>query len=250
MKPAGSTILHRALRTISALLSFTILFNQSARAATIHQVPTAAQTPQAPAPAQAPVPTQIAAARSIFLVNNGADTNFPLSAQDAYNRVYSALQAWGHFQLVASPDQADLVFQLRDIAPITGVYGDRTGAYAINSPAFQLAIKDPKTNVTLWTINSPVEVAGRKAAESAGSISPSPTSSAASKSSPTSHSTKPKPPASPPIPTTTAPALPSALIGHHRRCRRRHRPHHEAWFDNSVANQNAALCAQNPFFCN
>jgi hypothetical protein len=36
--------------------------------------------------------------------------------------------------------------------------------YAINSPAFLLAIKDPKSNVTLWTINSPVQVAGRAAA--------------------------------------------------------------------------------------
>ncbi len=165
MKPAGSTTLHRALRSIAAVLSLAILFNQSARAATLHQVPAATQTPQAPPPPQqGPVPAQIAAAHSIFIVNNGADTNFPISAEDAYSRVYAALQAWGHFQLVSSPDQADLVFQLRAIAPVTGVYGDRTGAYAINSPAFQLAIKNPKTNVTLWTINSPVQVAGRKAA--------------------------------------------------------------------------------------
>lgn len=110
MKPAVSSTLNHALRTISAVLSFSILFTQCARATTFHQVPSSPQTPQATPPPQAPIPAEIAAAHTIFLVNNGADQNFPLSAQDAYNQVYSALQAWGHYQLVSSPDQADLVF--------------------------------------------------------------------------------------------------------------------------------------------
>ena len=255
MKPAGSTTLHQALRTIAAVLAFAILFNQSARAATIHQLAAAAQTPQAPpppqapAPSQAPVPTQIAAARTIFHVNNGADANFPITAQDSYNRIYSALQAWGHFQLVSSPDQADLVFQLRSIAPITGVYGDRTGAYAINSPAFQLAIKDPKSNVTLWTINSPVEVAGRKAARAhwldiavtnlvsrvkvLASQPLSQTETADLSTYPHYHG---KGFAFALIGITLGAAVATGLIMKHE-------------FDNKVANQNAALCAQNPFFC-
>jgi hypothetical protein len=255
MKPAGSTTLHRALRTIAAVLSFAILFNQSARAANIHQVAAAAQTPQAPpppqvpAPSQAPVPAQIAAARTIFLVNNGADANFPITAQDAYNRVYSALQAWGHYQLVASPDHADLVFQLRDIAPVTGVYGDRTGAYAINSPAFQLAIKDPKTNVTLWTINSPVEVAGNKTARArwldiavtnlisrVKVLANQPldeTETASLATYPHHHGTGF---AIALIAITVGAAVATGLIMKHE-------------FDNKVSSQNATLCAQNPFFC-
>jgi hypothetical protein len=251
MKPAGSTTLHRVLRSIAAVLSLAILFNQSARAATIHQVPAATQTPQAPPPPQqAPVPVQIAAAHNIFLVNNGADANFPLTAQDAYNRVYSALQAWGHFQLVTSPDQADLVFQLRDIAPVTGVYGDRTGAYAINSPAFQLAIKDPKTNVTLWTVNSPVQIAGRKAARArwldiavtnlvsrVKVLANQPldeTETANLTTYPHYHG------------TGFAIGLTAILLGAGVATGLIMK--HE--FDNHVANQNAALCAQNPFFCN
>jgi hypothetical protein len=256
MKPAGSTTLHRALRTISAVLSLTILFNQSAHAAHIHQVPTATQTPQAPpppqvpAPSQAPVPTQIAAAHTIFLVNNGADANFPITAQDSYNRVYAALQAWGHFQLVNSPDQADLVFQLRDIAPITGVYGDRTGAYAINSPAFQLAIKDPKTNVTLWTINSPVEIAGNKAARAhwldiavtnlvsrVKVVANQPLSETETANLSTYPHYHGKGFAIGLIVLTVGAAVATGLIMKHE-------------FDNKVANQNAALCAQNTFFCN
>jgi hypothetical protein len=250
MKPAVSSTLRLALPAISAVLSLTILFNQCARAATLHQVPTATQSPQAPPPPQAPVPTEIAAAHTVFVVNNGADANFPISAQDAYNRVYSALQAWGHYQLVSSPDQADLVFQLRDIAPITGVYGDRTGAYAVNSPAFQLAIKNPKTNVTLWTINSPVLIAGRKATRARQlnialtnlvsrvkvlANQPLNESETADLTTyPNYHRTGL---AITLVAVTVGAGLAAGLIMKHE-------------FDNKVASQNAALCAQNPFFCN
>ncbi len=209
--------------------------------------PTATQTPP---PSQAPVPTQIAAAHTIFLVNNGADTNFPLSADDTYNQVYAALQAWGHFQLVTSPDQADLVFQLRGIAPVTGVEGSRAGVYAINSPAFQLAIKDPRSNVTLWTINSPVQVAGRKSARAhwldigvtnlvsrVKVLANQPldeTETADLTTYPHYHGTGFTIAL---IGITVGAAVATGLIMKHE-------------FDQNVANQNAALCAQNTFFCN
>jgi len=112
----------------------------------------------------APVPTQIAAAHTIFLTNSGADANFPVDETQAYNDVYAAFQSWGHYQFVTSPAQADLIFQLHDIAPITDVTGGRGGVYSLSSPAFQLNIIDPKTNVALWTVTSPVNVAGNKSA--------------------------------------------------------------------------------------
>jgi hypothetical protein len=257
MNPASSFRFTRTLRTISTVLSLAILINQSVHAATLHQAPAAydpslapPQTPQATPPPQAPVPTQIAAAHTVFLVNNGADANFPITAQDAYTQVYSALQAWGHFQLVSSPDQADLVFQLRDIAPVTGVYGDRAGTYAINSPAFRLAIKDPKTNVTLWTITSPVQIAGRRAARAhwlnialtnlvsrVKVLANQPlndTETADLTTYPHYHGTGFA------IGLTAivlGAGLATGLIMKHE-------------FDNKVASQNAALCAQNTFFCN
>jgi hypothetical protein len=231
MNPAVSTTLRRALRTISTVLSFAILINQSVHAATIHQVPAPTQTPQA-APTQTPqptpppqssVPAQIAAAHTIFLVNNGADANFPLSAEDAYNEIYAALQEWGHFQLVSSPDQADLVFQLRDIAPITDVQGSRAGVYAINSPAFRLAIKDPRTNVTLV---SRVKVLANQPLNE--------TETADLTTYPHYHG------AGFAIGLTAiflGAGVATGLIMKHE-------------FDNKVASQNAALCAQNTFFCN
>jgi hypothetical protein len=109
----------------------------------------------------APVPSQIQQAQTIFLTNSGSDPNFPIDASKAYNDIYAALQTWGRYKLVNSPDQADLVFQLKGIAPITDVSGNRGGVYSITSPAFQLTILDPKSNIALWTITSPVNVTGK-----------------------------------------------------------------------------------------
>ncbi len=109
----------------------------------------------------APVPSQIQQAQTIFLTNSGSDPNFPIDATKAYNDIYAALQTWGRYKLVNSPDQADLVFQLKGIAPITDVSGNRGGVYSVTSPAFQITILDPKSNIALWTITSPVNVTGK-----------------------------------------------------------------------------------------
>jgi hypothetical protein len=109
----------------------------------------------------APVPSQIQQAQTIFLTNSGSDPNFPIDATKAFNDIYAALKTWGRYKLVNSPDQADLVFKLKDIAPITEVTGNRGGVYSVASPAFQLTILDPKSRITLWTITSPVNVAGK-----------------------------------------------------------------------------------------
>jgi hypothetical protein len=109
----------------------------------------------------APVPSQIQQAQTIFLTNSGSDPNFPIDATKAYNDIYSALQTWGRYKLVNSPDQADLVFQLKGVAPITDFGAYRNGVYSATSPAFQLTILDPKSNIALWTITSPVTVTGK-----------------------------------------------------------------------------------------
>ncbi len=196
------TELRNTLRSIAAVLSVVILTTQLAQAAQMDagaqaaaQATAAAQqatqqaqqamqqamadaqaaaanTQTAPAPIQrpapvplspnAPVPAQIAAAHTVFLTNSGADANFPVDETQAYNDVYAAFQSWGHYQFVTSPAQADLIFQLHDIAPITDVTGGRGGVYSLSSPAFQLTIIDPKTNTSLWTVTSPVNVTGSK----------------------------------------------------------------------------------------
>jgi hypothetical protein len=249
MKNAVRITSSRALSIVSVVLSFVLVSDQFAYAATSAAFPAIQTVQPAPAP-PGPVPAQIAAARTIFLVNDGADANFPLSADRSYSEIYARLKNWGHFQLVSSPAEADLVFRLREIAPITGVTGDRNGVYSIDSPEFQLTIKDPKTNVSLWTINSPVQVAGRKKARErwlnialANMVSRvkvlanqplSDTETADLTTVPHYHGTGF---AITLIAVTAGAAVATGLIMKHE-------------FDKNVANQNAALCAQNPFFCN
>jgi hypothetical protein len=128
-----------------------------------------AALPQAPSPpasstppGSAPIPALIASSHTVFLSNLGADANFPIEATQVYNDIYKALQAWGRYQLVGSPEQADLVFQLRDVSTLTDYSGTHGSIYTVNTPSFQLTMVDPKSNVTLWTITSPVTLAGSK----------------------------------------------------------------------------------------
>jgi hypothetical protein len=145
------------IRTLSAVLALSLL--PSTFASATAQVPTPSANQPAPS---APVPAQIAAAHTIFLTNGGADANFPLTEGQSYDQVYAALKAWGRFTLVGSAADADLVFNLREIAPITDIVGNRDGTYSLTSPAFSLSIADPKTNSNLWTITSPVTIVGKK----------------------------------------------------------------------------------------
>lgn len=108
-----------------------------------------------------PPPAQIASAHTVFLVSAGDDPNFPIDSTQGYNDIYGALRAWGHYQMVTAPDKADLVFELRGVNPVTGVAGIDGDIASYNTPAFLLTIRDPGSNVALWTITSPVTLAGR-----------------------------------------------------------------------------------------
>jgi hypothetical protein len=151
------------MRSIAVFLCLVLSTNQ-------FDLPAAAQSPSpnAPAPSapvvssSAPVPAQISSAHTVFLSNLGDDANFPVDATQAYNDIYKALTTWGRYQLVSSPDQADLIFQLRGVSTLTTYYGGHGTTYTLNNPAFQLTMVDPRSSVTLWTITSPVALAGSK----------------------------------------------------------------------------------------
>lgn len=113
--------------------------------------------PPPPAPAAA---AKIAAAKSVFVSNLGGDyaagQNVPGGINGPYNTFYASLQRWGHFQLVGSPKQADLVFEIytTEKPPVidkTG-FGVRPSAYTVTSyPAIMtLTIKDPNNDSVLW----------------------------------------------------------------------------------------------------
>jgi hypothetical protein len=121
------------------------------------------QTTPLPDPSlAAPIPSQIATAHTVFLSNLGADANFPIDPNQAYTAIYNGLQNWGQYQLVSTPEEADLIFQLHDLSTYTTYVGNHGSTYTINNPSFMLTIVDAKSNVTLWTISSPVYLAGSK----------------------------------------------------------------------------------------
>lgn len=110
--------------------------------------------------APAPVPPQILSAHTIFVANGGGSDYFNIftgGADRAYNTLYGGLQQSGQYQLVDSPTKADLIFQIRSVAPT--VDEGRNVSY---NPQLILSILDPKTNTVLWTTRASVRAVGRQ----------------------------------------------------------------------------------------
>lgn len=108
----------------------------------------------------APVPPQLLHAHSVFVSNGGGSNYFTMfggGPDRAYNSFYSELKKTGHYQLVSSPAEADLIFEIRAIAP--AVSGNGTPAY---NPQVVLTVRDPKSNVVLWTTSANVRAIGTK----------------------------------------------------------------------------------------
>jgi hypothetical protein len=111
----------------------------------------AAQTPPSTEISAAPMPTQLLAAKKLFFAN-GADndpdiTKYTNGADGLDNQFYADVKALGRYELVASPSDADIVLELR----IEYAYL-RNFTY----PKFKAEVRDPKTNVLLWTFTEPV----------------------------------------------------------------------------------------------
>jgi hypothetical protein len=188
------------LRIFAFALSFALLFDQFTHAATPPHRLTAAlqhhaailaaqqarQTPPAPierqnsagqtaptGPSAAPLTPEalarqrLLAAHTLYLARSTQDANFPASPDDAYNLVLANLRNWGHYQIVDSIAQADLVLQLRD-AVHANVVNDpdpnSAGSTVYYLPSFQLTLADPSTLSPLWTVSSgiPTSIKGKQ----------------------------------------------------------------------------------------
>jgi hypothetical protein len=136
-----------------------------------HATAAAAQAPQQPPPG---VILRIAAAHKVFLSNAGADDPFlhdiPSGATIGYNQLYASLQQWGYFQLVDTPAQADLIFQLRGTETAPELESTFSGSVIPHQhpPILQLTILDPQDLTLLDTITFP---AGRAESIPKGNIS-------------------------------------------------------------------------------
>jgi hypothetical protein len=112
----------------------------------------------------APVPPQIFASKKVFISNAGYDSTSRVAFKNGgdlnqpYNEFYSALKNWGRYELVATPADADLVFEIRFTAPLT--FDEKTPIY---EPQLDLEILDVKTHFKLWSLTAPVQGAIRKA---------------------------------------------------------------------------------------
>jgi hypothetical protein len=110
-----------------------------------------AQQPKVPAPA--PVPAQIYTAQKAFISNAGGasfETVIDMTVFDGgpdrpYNEFYVMMKDWGKYQLVTSPEDADLVLAVNWELTDTGLRLPVLGELHV------VAI-DPKNNVTLWNL--------------------------------------------------------------------------------------------------
>lgn len=121
----------------------------------------AQQTNPAPRPPySAPVPPQLLHAQRIFVANGGGSNYFDLyggGPSRAYNIFYKDLKRTRHYELVGSPAQADLIFEIRAIAPASS-YND-TPSY---NPQVVLTIRDPHSTAVLWTESANVRGFGTR----------------------------------------------------------------------------------------
>jgi hypothetical protein len=102
----------------------------------------------------APLPTVIVNARKIFL-SNGGGSNL------AYDAFYSKMKEWGKYQIVGSPEEADLIVELSyrvedkgtRVWSSTNTYNNTTQVHSrqITDPQVILTIYDAKTKTSLWS---------------------------------------------------------------------------------------------------
>jgi hypothetical protein len=113
----------------------------------------------------APLPAAITNAKKIF-VSNGGGSNL------AYDAFYSKMKDWGKYQIVGSPDEADLIVELAyrvvDEGPrvwsTTNTYNNTTHVHSeeITDPQVVLTIYDAKTKTSLWSEIDHRRAAGRQ----------------------------------------------------------------------------------------
>jgi hypothetical protein len=101
----------------------------------------------------APLPALIAAAKKIFL-SNGGGSNL------AYDAFYAGMKDWGRYEIVGSPDEAELIVELAyrvehggtRVWSTTNTYDNSTQVHSsqIVDPQVVLTIYDAKTKNQLW----------------------------------------------------------------------------------------------------
>jgi len=98
-----------------------------------------------------PIPTQITTAKKVFIANGGGDEPgiyepfFSGGADRTYNEFYAGIKSSGRYELVGSPAEADLLFDIQftvipDKRP-SGIWGSN-GTSDNYDAVFRLEIRD------------------------------------------------------------------------------------------------------------
>jgi hypothetical protein len=114
----------------------------------------------------APVPAQILSAKKVFIANGGGDESRFESPQYTggpdrlCNEFYAAMKSWGRYELVSSPAQADLIFEISlTLIQVTRAEGALKGNEPAYDSLFRLTIRDLQTHTTLWGLTEHAQVA-------------------------------------------------------------------------------------------
>ena len=109
----------------------------------------------------APVPPLILAAKKVFIANGGGDESlfdmpqYSGGPDRLYNEFYASMKSWGRYELVSSPGEADLVFEVR----LTVLQPAERQLPTSYDSQFHLAIRDVKTHETLWGLTEHAQTA-------------------------------------------------------------------------------------------
>jgi hypothetical protein len=138
----------------------------------VGSVPLAAQ--KTAASGTAPLPAQILTAKKVFVSYAGGESNSRLAGYSGgtdrtYNQFYASLKTWGHYDLVPTPAEAELVFEISFTNPLVGasVWGGATtngtsggvSSTSYTDPQLRVTILDLKTRIVLWALVEHVEFA-------------------------------------------------------------------------------------------
>ena len=96
----------------------------------------------------APLPAIIVNAKKIFLTNGGG-------SDLAYDTFYSEMRKWGKYQIVGSPDEADLIVELSYSVEHDGTrVWSATNTYTKTTQVFSAQIVDQKLILTIYDAKS------------------------------------------------------------------------------------------------
>jgi hypothetical protein len=104
---------------------------------------------------QAPLPTVVANAKKVFLTNGGGSSL-------AFDAFYLDMKDWGRYEVVGSPESADLVMELSYVVESGGTrvwsavdsYTGQMKAHSaqITDPQLVLHIYEVKSKTVLWSV--------------------------------------------------------------------------------------------------